>query len=250
MWHVPSTGAVEIVMGSLQTLWQSRFQRICAVGITTTSLWSVAYGLTNAQVISAQDSIQTQIVQEDNRFDILGGTTADEAKLLFHSFEQFNLAPNHIAEFQVAPSVESVFGRITNGLPSHIDGLIQSNGAVNLYLMNPAGVLFGPESAINLMGDFAVLTADRLGFSQGNFDLMGHPNNVQGNVLQLHFNSEHPGTIVNLGNLRVGEQQSLSLIGHTVVNQGTLRGGVINVAAVGFHNNVHLTGEGFQCFLV
>ncbi|MEM8611975.1 MAG: CHAT domain-containing protein, partial [Cyanobacteria bacterium P01_H01_bin.105] len=111
-----------------------------------------------------------------------------------------------------------------------------------LYLINPAGVLFGAESSINLAGDFTVLTAERLDFSQGNFDLSGHPTGVKGNVLQLQFDSEVSGTIVNLGDLRVGANRSLSLIGHSVVNQGTLRGGAINIAAVGAHETVSLAG--------
>ncbi|MBT9314416.1 CHAT domain-containing protein [Leptothoe spongobia] len=234
-------------MDSLQVLWRSRFQKICAVGITTTTLWAAIHQWAHGQVISAPDSIQTQVVQQGNRFDIVGGTTADDATLLFHSFEQFDLDRGHIAGFQVAPGINTVFGRITNGLPSHINGLVEVEGApASLYLMNPAGVLFGPDSSINLAGDFAVLTADRLDFSQGNFALMGHPHGVQGNILQLHFNPDHPGTIVNLGDLQVEEHHALSLIGHTVVNHGTLKGGVINIAAVGAHSDVHLTEGRFQ----
>ena len=234
-------------MDSFPALWRDCFQKICAVGVTTTVLWTVAYQWVDAQVISAQDSVQTQIVQQGNQFNILGGTTADNATLLFHSFEQFDLEPGHIAEFHISPNVDTVFGRIINGLPSHINGVIGLNGApASLYLMNPAGVLFGPQASINLAGDFAVLTANRLEFSQGSFALMGHPQGVQGNILQLHFNPEHPGTITNLGNLQVDEHHSLSLIGHTVVNRGTLRGGAINIAAVGANDDVRITEERFQ----
>ncbi|MEM7064324.1 MAG: CHAT domain-containing protein [Cyanobacteria bacterium P01_B01_bin.77] len=222
-----------------------RIQTICAVGVTTTIAATLLAGTAcvNAQVVSAQDSIQTQVVQQANQIDIFGGTSADNATLLFHSFEQFDLEPGHTAEFHIAPSVDTVFSRITNGFPSHINGRIKISGSpAGLYLVNPAGVLFGSESSLNLSGDFIVLTAEQLDFTQGHFGLRNHPDQVQGNILQLHFNPESPGTITNLGDLRVNTAHSLSLIGHSVVNQGTLRGGVINIAAVGSHRNIALTG--------
>ncbi|MEM8613508.1 MAG: filamentous hemagglutinin N-terminal domain-containing protein, partial [Cyanobacteria bacterium P01_H01_bin.105] len=162
-----------------QTLWCRGLQKIlCAAGITTTVLWNIDLWA-NAQVISSQDSVHTQVTQQDNQFEIFGGTVTDSETLLFHSFEQFNLERGQTAEFYVAPDIEAVFSRITNGIPSRINGHIELTGsAASLYLINPAGVLFGAESSINLAGDFTVLTAERLDFSQGNFDLSGHPTGV------------------------------------------------------------------------
>ncbi|MBX2864028.1 MAG: CHAT domain-containing protein [Leptolyngbyaceae cyanobacterium MAG.088] len=200
----------------------------------------------NAQVISAQDSVQTHVVQQNSRFNILGGTTADSATLLFHSFERFDLEHNQTAEFHVEPGIEAVFSRIINGVPSHINGGIELSGSpASLYLINPAGVLFGTDAVVNLAGDFTVLTAERLDFNQGHFGIFGYPSGIQGNILQLHFDTARAGNIVNLGDLRVGANQSLSLIGHSVINQGTLRGGSINIAAVGAYETVILD-DGFQ----
>lgn len=223
-------------------LWHRHIQTICVLGTTTAALLADT-ACVNAQVVSAQDSIGTQVVQRDHQTDIFGGTSADNATLLFHSFKQFDLEQGHTAEFHVAPSVETVFSRITNGSPSHINGRLEISGSpAGLYLINPAGVLFGSEASLNLAGDFTVLTAEQLDFSQGHFGLGNHPDQVQGNVLQLHFNPQRPGTITNLGDLGVNADHSLSLMGHSVVNQGTLRGGAINIAAVGSHRNVALTG--------
>ncbi|MEM9266259.1 MAG: CHAT domain-containing protein [Cyanobacteria bacterium P01_F01_bin.13] len=228
-----------------RALWHSCLHKICAVGITTSTLWPAACWA-NAQVVSAQDSIQTQVVQQENQFKVFGGTAVDNAKILFHSFEQFDLERGYRAEFYVAPSVETIFSRITSGAPSHINGMIGVSGSpANLYLMNPAGVLFGSEAHLNLAGDFTVLTADRLDFSSGHFGLTNYPENVQGNVLQLHFDANTPGTIINFGNLSINAQQSLSLIGHSVINQGTLNGGTINIAAVGNHESITVR-NGFQ----
>ena len=233
-------------MDRFQTLRRSRVQTLCFLGITTLGLWGLEHHGAYAQVVSAQDSIQTQVVQHDSQFDIVGGTLADEGTLLFHSFEQFDLGRSQIAKFHVAPGVDTVFSRIINGAPSRIDGMIaMGSSPASLYLMNPAGMLFGTGASINLAGDFTALTADRLDFTQGSFALVGNPTGVQGNVLQLHFNPEQPATIVNFGDLRVGEQQSLSLIGHSVVNLGTMGGGAVNIAAVGAHETV-VFADGLQ----
>ncbi|MEO0396986.1 MAG: filamentous hemagglutinin N-terminal domain-containing protein, partial [Cyanobacteria bacterium P01_A01_bin.137] len=233
-------------MDRFQTLRRSRVQTLCFLGITTLGLWGLEHHGSYAQVVSAQDSIQTQVVQQESRFDIVGGTLADDATLLFHSFEQFDLEPGQTAEFHVVPGVDSVLSRITNGVPSHIDGMIAMSGSpASLYLINPAGILFGAGASINLAGDFTALTAERLDFTQGSFALVGDPTGVQGNVLQLHFNPSQPATIVNFGDLRVGERHSLSLIGHSVVNLGTMGGGAVNIAAVGPHETV-VFADGLQ----
>ena len=229
-------------MVKFPTLWRKRLQNSCAIGITTIVLWSIS-PWARAQVISSQDAVQTQVIQRNNQFEIFGGTTTDADTLLFHSFEQFDLESGQTAKFLVAPDVEAVFSRITNDVSSYINGLVELSGSsADLYLINPAGIVFGAESSINLAGDFTVLTAERLDFSQGSFDLSGYPDNVQGNILRLQFDPDISGTIVNLGDLRVGADRSLSLIGHSVVNQGSLSGGTIDIAAVGAHETVVLTG--------
>lgn len=220
---------------------RSSFQQICALGIIPAILWTLDSPV-DARVVPAQDSVQTQVTRQDNQFVISGGTTADQDTLLFHSFEQFDLDLDHSAEFQVSPNIEAVFSRITNGLPSRIDGVVGVIGSpADLYLINPAGVFFGANATLNLAGDFTVLTAERLGFEEGYFGLAGYPSDIQGNVLRLYFNPDDPGNIVNQGNLRIGANRSLSLIGHSVINQGTLSGGEISIAAVGNHREVTLT---------
>lgn len=230
-------------MGMLQAIELSCLQRVYAVSILTTAIVGVAIVEGNAQVLPAQDSVGTQVLQQGQMFEVHGGTVGDDAKLLFHSFEKFDLGNGDTAKFHVSSDVETIFSRITNGLPSQIDGLIEVSGAsAGLYLMNPAGVLFGSEAVINLDGDFTVLTAERLEFTKGYFDLGEHPNSVQGSILKLHFDPSASSRIVNLGQLRVGNDYALSLLGHTVINQGTLTGGMVTVAAVGNHREASLVG--------
>ena len=227
-------------MGRLSTLWRQRLHTAASAGIMFAVVGAASLP-SYAQILSAEDSVQTRVVRQNNKFDILGGTSADEGTLLFHSFEQFDLNRGDVADFQITPGTEAVFSRIINGLPSNIDGVITVSGSpANLYLINPAGVVFEADASINLTGDFTVLTAERLDFSQGAFGLTGDPSGVRGNILRFEFNPNSPGSIVNLGELRVEDSRSLALLGHSVVNQGTLSGGVITLAAVGSHGEVVL----------
>ena len=232
-------------MGRHQTFWHKCLCLVGSAGLTSSILWTPDLS-SHAQIVSAEDSVQTRVVQQDDKFNILGGTATDGDTLLFHSFEQFDLERGDIAEFQVSPGVEAVFSRIVNGMPSNIDGVIALSGsAADVYLINPAGVLFGTNASIDLAGDFTVVTAERLDFDQGYFGLTGHSDSVCGNILRFEFNPDSVGTIINSGNLRVDDDRSLSLLGHSVINQGTISGGKVTLAAVGTHERIVLD-NGFR----
>lgn len=87
---------------------------------------------------------------------------------LFHSFSQFNLATGDSATFSGPPDVQNIISRVTGGMPSSIDGLIRSTilGA-NFYLINPSGVMFGPNASLDVSGSFVVTTADYLKLADG-----------------------------------------------------------------------------------
>ena len=87
---------------------------------------------------------------------------------LFHSFQQFNLVSGEAAIFSGPAEVRNVVARVTGGSASAIDGLIQSTilGA-NLYLMNPAGIVFGPNASLDVTGSFSATTADYIRLADG-----------------------------------------------------------------------------------
>ncbi len=82
---------------------------------------------------------------------------------LFHSFQQFNIGTNESATFNGPASVQNIISRVTGGDTSRIDGLLRSaiDGA-DMYLLNPAGVMFGPNATLDVSGSFHVSTADYL----------------------------------------------------------------------------------------
>jgi filamentous hemagglutinin family protein len=87
---------------------------------------------------------------------------------LFFSFSQFNLATQESATFSGPGSVRNILARVTGGSASSINGTLRSEiPGANLFLMNPAGVMFGPNATLDISGSFVVTTADYVKFSDG-----------------------------------------------------------------------------------
>ncbi|EDX74573.1 haemagglutination activity domain protein [Coleofasciculus chthonoplastes PCC 7420] len=188
-----------------------------------TTLGFMSSGLT--QPIVSDDSTDTTVNQQNNRFDIEGGELSGDGANLFHSFSEFGLDSGQIANFLSNPSIQNILSRITGGDASVINGLIQiTGGTSNLFLMNPAGIIFGNEAQLNVPAAFTATTATGISFGDNLFNatgindytsLMGTPNGFV-------FNTPEPGSIVNTGTLEVNSEQNLSLIGGAVVSTGEL----------------------------
>jgi filamentous hemagglutinin family protein len=87
---------------------------------------------------------------------------------LFHSFGLFNLATGESATFSGPNSVANVISRVTGGQASSIDGTLRSTlPGANLFLINPRGILFGPNASLDLTGSFYASSADYLKFADG-----------------------------------------------------------------------------------
>ncbi len=201
------------------------------------------------QIIPNNDGTMTIVTQEGKRFDIDGGTLSGDGKNLFHSFQEFGLDANQIANFLSNPSIRNILSRINGGNPSIINGLIQvTGGNSNLFLMNPAGIVFGGNASLNVPADFTATTATGIGFDGGWFNAFGANDyiNFVGNPNAFQFEGSQAGTIINAGDLTVASEHNLSLMGGTVINTGTIEapGGNITVTAVPGTNRVQISQEG------
>ncbi len=98
-------------------------------------------------------------------FLITGGTTA--GKNLFHSFEKFSVPSNGSVIFKNDPNVANIINRVTGGLESNINGLIQTQGRANFFLINPNGIIFGPNASLDIGGSFIGSTASSIKLSNG-----------------------------------------------------------------------------------
>lgn len=182
------------------------------------------------------------------RYDIKGGTPSRDGANLFHSFTRFGLNSGETANFISNPTIKNILGRVVGSDASLINGLIQvSGGNSNLYLMNPAGIIFGTNARLDVSGSFLATTASGIGFDSGWFNGTGANNYAAlvGTPNAFAFGSQS-GSIVNAGNLAVGTGQNLTLLGGTVISTGQLSapGGQITVAAVPGENLVRLSQNG------
>jgi filamentous hemagglutinin family protein len=78
---------------------------------------------------------------------------------LFHSFGQFGLSGGESATFSGPAAISNVIGRVTGGNQSNINGKIASTiTGASLYLINPSGIVFGPNATVNVSGSFHAST--------------------------------------------------------------------------------------------
>lgn len=167
----------------------------------------------------------TTVTKSGNVYGITGGKQAGTN--LFHSFGQFSIATGDTAQFQTSnlvpnTSMANILGRVTGGNPSAIFGGIDSATyypSANLFLMNPAGFLFGPNASVNVGGMVAFTTADYLKLTDGNLfkaipDVSADTMLTTSPVVAFGFLGSNPAAIAVQGSqLTVANGTSLSLIG-------------------------------------
>ena len=90
---------------------------------------------------------------------------------LYYSFSQFNIGSGDTTWFNLTtPGLEHIISRVTGGNESLIDGqlkLTNEGSQSSFYLINPAGIMFGPGASVDVPGSFYVSTASNLQFSDG-----------------------------------------------------------------------------------
>ncbi|OIP72015.1 MAG: hypothetical protein AUK43_04635 [Oscillatoriales cyanobacterium CG2_30_40_61] len=201
-------------------------------------------------IIPARDGTGTQVTPQGNQFNINGGSLSGNGANLFHSFEKLGLSQGQIINFISNPNIQNILGRVTGGEASFINGLIQvTGGNSNLFLINPAGIIFGESASLNIPASFTATTANSIGFGNQNwFQAIGENpwQTLVGTPRDFVFNSENPGSLVNLGNLTVSPGQNITLLAGTVLNTGTISApaGNITIASVTGENLVRLSQKG------
>ena len=220
-----------------------------AATLTSQLLFGIFSIPAHAQVAPITSSgLNTQISAPINnpagqvQYNITGGTRPANGSNLFHSFGEFGVPTSNIANFlnETALPTSNILGRVTGGNPSNIFGTLQTTGFgnANLFLMNPAGIVFGPNASLNVGGSVSFTTADYLRLTDGaRFNAIPGPQDASissAPVAAFGFLGSNPGAITVQGSqLAVSEGQAISLVGGNIeIKAATLEDGTSQPARI------------------
>ncbi|MCS6288212.1 MAG: filamentous hemagglutinin N-terminal domain-containing protein [Nitrospira sp.] len=190
---------------------------------------TLAQGTATVTPTTGVGNLGTTVTQMGNTYQITGGSRPGSGANLFHSFGEFSVSTNNIANFlnDAALPTSNILGRVTGGNPSNIFGTLQTTGfgSANLFLMNPAGIVFGPTASLNVGGSATFTTADYLRLANG-AQFHAIPGSQDASissapVAAFGFLGSNPGTItVQDGQLAVIDGHALSLVGGDITIEG------------------------------
>lgn len=210
-------------------------------------------GISGAQ-IDTDGTLGPAKVLEGPDFSIGADLGQQNGGNLFHSFGQFNIHQGESATFTGPATVENIVSRVTGGNLSQIDGVLRSEiPNADMYLLNPAGIMFGENAKLEVDGSFHATTADILrlgGDGEFNAKLPEQSRLSVASPTAFGFLGENPGGITLENSfLEVPEGKSLSLIGGDInMHDSTLyvQGGRINLGSVASAGEVQLDEMGIE----
>jgi filamentous hemagglutinin family protein len=144
----------------------------------------------------------TEVLQGGATHNIAGKEMtiqAPDGSIIRH--QRFNLSSDETVRFRQPTAKSRVLNRITDSSPSQINGRIEANGQV--YLVNPAGVVFGSQASVEA----------------GRLHVVGGGYSDQDFKARTDRFTSLSGEVRNEGELRAG---SVGLSGSSVVNRGRI----------------------------
>lgn len=215
---------------------------------------------------------QAQSIQIDGTTPTTPGTCTGDCTIegglqhgsnLFHSFSRFNVDSGATVHFR-DPGVTNILSRVTGNDLSNIEGILGIlGGSANLFLMNPNGILFGPNASLDIRGSFVATTANAIQFGNQGFFRATSASEIPVltvNPSALRF-TQRTGSIENrstapagldpsdlaVSGLKVPDGQSLLLVGGDVIlNGGGLNafGGQVELGGLSEPGVIGLENEG------
>ncbi|MEO0771395.1 MAG: filamentous hemagglutinin N-terminal domain-containing protein, partial [Cyanobacteria bacterium J06649_4] len=231
----------------------SRLAGILPIGAVVLAS-SLLSGQALAQSVTSDASGLTTVTPGGGgTFSITGGSPSGTN--LFHSFDEFSIPHSGSATFNNALTVSNIISRVTGTAASDIQGTISAQGTANLFLINPNGIVFGPNAQLAIGGSFIGSTAESIQFQNGVSYLASDttPNpmlSVSVPIgLQLGASSQtirvedtgatalfpQPAVVDSSSSLLVNSGQTFALIGNGITFQGgkvAIPGGRIALGSV------------------
>jgi filamentous hemagglutinin family protein len=202
----------------------------------------------------------SRVITQDNIKIISGGTQAGSN--LFHSFEQFSVPNGTTAYFNNAVDIQNIISRVTGKSVSDINGILRANGTANLFLINPNGIIFGPNASLNIGGSFVASTASSLNFADGTKFSATNPQTTPLLTINVPIGLQFGATAAPIRNqsqaspngattyfgdpvgLQVQPGKTLALVGGDLTLEGgnlTVDGGRIELGSVAGNSLVNLS---------
>ncbi|MBD2299988.1 S-layer family protein [Nostoc sp. FACHB-190] len=211
------------------------------------AVYILAMGNSHAQAEVIQDGTLNTDVSGMNNYTINGGTVI--GKNLFHSFQQFSIPTGGSATFNTTSGIQNIFSRVTGGDVSYINGSIKTNSGVNLFLLNPAGIIFGDKAQLKVGGSFIGTTANSIKFADGNeftVNPMTTPLLTMNVPIGLQMGSNSGAINVYRAKLAVPAKNTFALVGSNLnFDQSTITAsdGRVELGSVAANNFVGLSAN-------
>ncbi len=211
-------------------------QRLCA-GIATDGSVGPAESLTGPDYLIPDD---------------LGATVGQN---LFHSFKQFSVHQGESVTFTGPDTLKNVISRVTGGEQSVINGLLRSEvGQADFFFINPSGVIFGPEAAVDVQGSFHMSSSDYLSMDDnGRFDALQPGRSVLTSAPPAAFGflNENPGEILFEGSdITVSAGKDISVVGGNIIIGDSPPGNGFGVGPISGPGGASLVAPGGKISLV
>nr|WP_322721343.1 filamentous hemagglutinin N-terminal domain-containing protein [Nostoc sp. ChiQUE02]MDZ8234452.1 filamentous hemagglutinin N-terminal domain-containing protein [Nostoc sp. ChiQUE02] len=239
-----------------------------SLGVAIGSVIAFSGSSSVAQVLPDNTlTTNSQVQIQGNIITIKGGTTSGNN--LFHSFKDFTVPNESTAEFINAENIQNIISRVTGNLVSNIYGTLKAQHTANLFLINPNGIIFGPNASLQIGGSFVASTANSLIFADRTqfsaIDPQTTPLLTVSVPVGLQFGATaapirnqsqaSPGGAINISyapvGLQVGTGKTLALVGGDITLEGgnlTAPSGRIELGSVSGNSFVKLnpTNQGWS----
>ncbi|MBE9066559.1 filamentous hemagglutinin N-terminal domain-containing protein, partial [Leptolyngbya cf. ectocarpi LEGE 11479] len=146
---------------------------------------------------------------------------------LFHSFLEFNVGEGQRVYFASPVGIESILNRVTGDAPSNIFGILGVDGSADLFLLNPNGLVFGENAALDIEGSFYGTTGSAIELGNGVFSAVAPEQSrlltVNPSVQLENYLTAASGNIENRGQLAASGD--LMLVANVLDLQGQIAAG-------------------------
>ena len=153
------------------------------------------------------------------------------------NWKGFNINVNELVKFNQSKSSSVALNRVIGVDPSVILGKLVANGRV--FIVNPNGIFFGPNSSVDVAGLFAsTLGIKDTDFLAGKYNFMQDP-------------TKNPSYVVNQGQIKVSDDGFVFLVAPGVKNENLIIANLGKVVlASGQQFTVDFMGDGLINFVV